>query len=506
MAEILSGLAPARVFHYFEEICGIPHGSDNISPISDYLVRFAKEQGLWYVQEPCGNVIMRKPATAGYEDVPGIILQGHMDMVAVQDADCTIDMMTQGLSLYVESGLIGAKGTSLGGDDGIALAYAMAILEANDISHPAIEFVATINEETGMDGAQALDASVLSNRRLLNIDSEEEGTLLVGCAGGLTARILLPKKTISTQGTKLRLTVSGLQGGHSGTEIHKNRANAILLLAQVVYSLVEEHNVAIVSIFGGTKDNVIPSEATAILCATDGLEETITASVKRQEALLHAAYVTKEPGLALTLVREGGLVSEQNEDEVQEVSAEMVHAFGDEQMQVFSAETTQALLRLLTVLPFGVAAMSADLPGLVETSNNIGILAEEDENLVVATSIRSLIASEKELLFRKIRDIGVLCGATVRRNSEYPGWQYRNDSPLRDICVACYKEQYGEEPIVQTIHAGLECGLLIEKMPDLDAVSLGPNIYDIHTTKERLDIASTERTWKLLLSILAAKE
>ncbi len=482
MSKVLAGLAPQMVFDYFEEICGIPHGSDNIQKISDYLVAFAQKNGLWYVQEPCGNVIMKKPATPGYEDVPTVILQGHMDMVAVKDADCAKDMLTEGLDLFVDGDLIGAKGTSLGGDDGIALAYAMAILASDDIPHPALEFVATINEETGMDGASALDASVLAGRQMLNIDSEEEGVLLTGCAGGLTARLLLPKNTESCIGKAYCVRISGLQGGHSGTEIDKNRANAILLLGRVLRALDGEFGLSIISVQGGTKDNVIPGEAEAVICLNDVQEPIAGQTIERLSAELCNAFAAKEPNLKLnfSMVNEGTY-------------------------QVYDRTTTNAMLNLLMTLPFGVAAMSGELPGLVETSNNVGILREEQDAILVACSIRSLITSEKMALFRKIEAIGKLCGAMVRRNSEYPGWQYRSESPLRDRFVRCYKAQYGEEPVVQTIHAGLECGLFIEKMPDLDAVSFGPNIYDIHTTKERLSIESAERTWRLLLAILGEK-
>lgn len=549
---VLEGLEPAAVLQYFEEICGIPHGSGNIQQISDYLVNFAKAQGLQYVQEPCGNVIIRAEATPGYENKPGVILQGHMDMVAVKDADCTKDMEKEGLDIFLEmpadgaaqkveggnmtgatqrgdsgnvtgaaqkgdaatklpfKGLVGARGTSLGGDDGIAIAMAMAVLADKTIPHPAIDFVATVNEETGMDGAIALDPAHVRERRLINIDSEDEGIFIAGCAGGATLRLRLPIEREDLPGADVyTITLSGLLGGHSGTEIHKNRANAILLMGRVLRSLP---GVRLLFLDGGTKDNAIPVSAKAIVAIptgfaaqgdandtaapgsgktqdsakntaaqdTSGAQDETTLDVSGITAELRNALAGKEDGLSITVEKHEGSMS---------------------RVGVLKADCQEKLLKLLTILPFGPAAMST-LPELVETSDNVGIIRTTEDMVEIATSVRSLIESEKQALIEKITTMSELCGATVSRNSEYPGWQYRMESPLRDLAVAAYREQYGEEPQVLTIHAGLECGLLLEKIPDLDAISMGPQMHDIHTTKERMDIASVERTWRLLLSIL----
>ena len=497
---ILEGLEPASVFQYFEEICGIPHGSGNIRQISDYLVDFAKSHGLSYVQEPCGNVIMHAPATPGYEDVPGVILQGHMDMVAVKDADCAKNMETEGLDLFIENGLIGARGTSLGGDDGIALALSMAVLSDPSIPHPAIDFIATVNEETGMDGAIELDPANVKERRLIKLDSEDEGIFIAGCAGGATLRLRLPIEREDLPGADVyTITLSGLQGGHSGTEIHKNRANAILLMGRVLRSLPD---VRLLFLDGGTKDNAIPVSAKAVVAVqaetsvagggpaangtvSDASENgTSTAlDISAITAELQNALAGKEDGLTITMEKHDGSMS---------------------RVGVLSADCQEKLLKLLAILPFGPAAMST-LPELVETSDNVGIIRTAEDLVEIATSVRSLIESEKQALIEKITTMAELCGATVSRNSEYPGWQYRMDSPLRDLAVSAYREQYGEEPQVLTIHAGLECGLLLEKIPDLDAISMGPQMHDIHTTKERMDIASVERTWRLLKSILGKR-
>ena len=474
-SKILSGLTPEPVFRYFEEISRIPRGSGNTKAISDYLVAFAAEHGLRYVQEPCGNVIMYADATPGYENEPGIVIQGHMDMVAVKDSDCEKDMATEGLDLFTDGTLVGARGTSLGGDDGIALAYAMAVLSDPQIPHPQLDFIATIDEETGMDGAHAIDPAHIRGRRLLNLDSEEEGIFIVGCAGGATLRLHLPLNRERFSGRCYAISVSGLQGGHSGTEIEKNRSNAIMLLARVVRELKKTQNIRLVSITGGTKDNVIPSEATALVAAEAAPDTT---AIEKQ---LKTSLAGKEDGFTIAVAGDGASGS------------------------ALTAASEETLLKLLSLLPFGVQAMSA-LKGLVETSDNVGIIRSDGAEAEIAVSVRSLFEAEKETLCEKIIAIAELMGATVTRNSEYPGWQYRAESPVRERSVEAYRKQYSKDPLVMTIHAGLECGLLLAKLPDLDAISMGPNIYHIHTTKERLDIASVQRTWELLLSVLSMKD
>ncbi len=565
---VLEGLEPAAVLQYFEEICGIPHGSGNIQQISDYLVDFAKAQGLQYVQEPCGNVIIRAEATPGYENKPGVILQGHMDMVAVKDADCTKDMEKEGLDIFLEmpadgaaqkveggnmtdatkkgdsgnvtgaaqkgdaatklpfKGLVGARGTSLGGDDGIAIAMAMAVLADKTIPHPAIDFVATVNEETGMDGAIALDPAHVRERRLINIDSEDEGIFIAGCAGGATLRLRLPVEREDLPGADVyTITLSGLLGGHSGTEIHKNRANAILLMGRVLRSLPGAH---LLFLDGGTKDNAIPVSAKAIVAiptgfaaaqdsekntaaqgdgkAKDGAKNTAAqGDGKAKDGAKNAAAQDNSGAQDETPLDVSGILAElrnalAGKEDGLSITVEK-HEGSMSRVGVLKADCQEKLLKLLAILPFGPAAMST-LPELVETSDNVGIIRTTEDMVEIATSVRSLIESEKQALIEKITTMSELCGATVSRNSEYPGWQYRMESPLRDLAVAAYREQYGEEPQVLTIHAGLECGLLLEKIPDLDAISMGPQMHDIHTTKERMDVASVERTWRLLLSIL----
>ena len=364
---------------------------------------------------------------------------------------------------------------------------AMAVLADKTIPHPAIDFVATVNEETGMDGAIALDPAHVRERRLINLDSEDEGIFIAGCAGGATLRLRLPIEREDLPGADVyTITLRGLLGGHSGTEIHKNRANAILLMGRVLRSLP---GARLLFLDGGTKDNAIPVSAKAIVAIptgfvaaqdTSGAQDETPLDVSGITAELHNALAGKEDGLSITVEKHEGSMS---------------------RVGVLKADCQEKLLKLLAILPFGPAAMST-LPELVETSDNVGIIRTTEDMVEIATSVRSLIESEKQALIEKITTMSELCGATVSRNSEYPGWQYRMESPLRDLAVAAYREQYGEEPQVLTIHAGLECGLLLEKIPDLDAISMGPQMHDIHTTKERMDVASVERTWRLLLSIL----
>lgn len=481
----LKNLQPEKVFRYFEEICGMPHGSHNIRQISDYLTDWAKERGLSCTQEPCGNVIIRVPAAAGYEQAQTVILQGHMDMVAVKDGDCTLDMERDGLELLAEGDYISAKGTSLGGDDGIALAYGLAIADSDDIPHPPLELLFTVNEETGMDGARELDIRNLQGRTLINIDSEEEGTLLVGCAGGARVDISGKTEKVSAEGSRWMVTISGLQGGHSGAEIHKNRENAIAVLARLLDRLSERISYMLADFSGGSKDNVIPSEACAHIFCAASPKDALTALF----AELYAELSVREPDMKLGC---------------EEAEAER-SVCGQEEKQGgegLSADTRDRLLRLLELLPFGVVRMSAAMPGVVETSANIGT-ALVAEQVQITCSVRSMIASARDQLCRQIRLLAEALGYEVCVHSAYPGWQYRQESPLRETMVRVYEEMYGARPAVEAIHAGLECGLFLEKLPELDCVSIGPDILDIHSTKERLCVSSTERVWNYLLRVLA---
>ncbi|MGN0342954.1 MAG: aminoacyl-histidine dipeptidase [Roseburia sp.] len=475
---VLSHLKPERVFHYFEEICGIPHGSYKEQRISDYLVSFAKEHQLEYWQDDLYNVIIVKEAAPGYETVDPIILQGHMDMVCEKESDCNIDFDRDGLKLLVDGDYVKAQGTTLGGDDGIAVAYALAILEAQDIPHPRLEFVCTVCEEVGMEGATGIDVSMLKGHRLLNLDSEEEGIFLASCAGGCTAECILPVNRGKISGELLRIRVLDLVGGHSGTEIHKGRGNACLLLHRVLVELNRQTGIRLVSFDGGSKDNAIPREAEAVVCVQHGqeaqrlVEETVTE--------ITGEYIATEPALRIVTERMKG-----------------------EDREALTVESTASLLTLLAALPNGVQTMSADIPGLVETSLNLGILCLEENALHLFYSVRSSVGSAKEYLLHRMAVVTENMGGRVHYTGKYPAWEYRRDSVFREKMIQIYRELFGTEPKVEAIHAGVECGILAGKLPDLDCISMGPDILDVHTPAERLSISSTERMWRFILAVLA---
>lgn len=479
---VLSNLKPEKVFHFFEEICGIPHGSGNIDGISNYLVRFAKERNLEVIQDDIKNVIIIKEATVGYEQEPPVIIQGHMDMVAVHKPELTIDMTKEPLKLAVDGDRVFAQGTSLGGDDGIAVAYALALLDENSLKHPRLEVVITVDEETGMDGARGIDLSMLKGNRLLNLDSEEEGIFLTSCAGGAGVLCEMAFEPDLQDGCLYEVVIGGLQGGHSGVEIHKERGNANLLMARLLWDLADVE-AGVVKCQGGMADNAIPRETTAILVIPDGKKEPFEERLHRFEKEVAAELATKDPGFRVSVKAKA--------------SGRVVCVAGIE---------LKKAVALLLGLPGGVQAMSADVPGLVETSLNLGVLQINTEKMQAMYAVRSCIESCKEALLKKMEAITYLAGGKFICTGSYPGWAYRVDSPLRDKMIALYEEIYGAKPQVEAIHAGLECGLLASKIEDLDCVSFGPNMYNIHTTEEYLSISSVERVWEYLVRLLEKKD
>lgn len=476
----LCDLEPKDVWKYFEEICGIPHGSGNEKAISDYCVAFAEERGLWVRQDGAWNVIIVKEASEGYEDQEPLILQGHLDMVCEKKPDCDIDFEKDGLRLVVEGDYVRAEGTTLGGDDGIAVAYALAALADGQLRHPRLEVIFTTSEEVGMDGASALDVSMLRGHTVLNMDSEEEGILLAGCAGGLSAGISLLLERERRSGIHAVLDLQGLTGGHSGAEIHKGRGNANRLLSSVLAELRKQAEYRLISIGGGLKDNAIPRSCRAELLFDDEtLLQKAEACCAEAEGRLKREYGETDPELTLTL-----LGKEAQDAEVL-TEASFAHA-----------------MALLTCLPNGVLQMSSDIEGLVQTSLNLGIVGTEERELILRYSIRSSVRAEKEALVEQIRQSVRQEGGIMKTNGDYPAWEYRKDSPFRDDCVRIYRELFGTEPKVEAIHAGLECGILASKIPDLDCVSMGPQMYGIHTTEEKLSISSVERMWKYIRRLI----
>lgn len=474
----LAGLEPAAVFGYFEKLCSMPHGSGNTKIISDYLVSFAKEHGIRYIQDELNNVILFQEGTCGYEDHAPVILQGHMDMVCEKDVDCPIDMEKEGLDVTHDGQCVFAKGTTLGGDDCIAVAYALALLADKTIPHPPLEVVITVDEETGMFGAAGIDLSGLKGRTLINIDSEDEGIFTVSCAGGARGTITLPVQRRAVYGPCVRLTVDGLQGGHSGVEIHKNRANANKVMGELLSRVQKLMPLCITKLVGGAKDNAIPRSCEVTLVAMGMYPERINEIAAQLEAEIREQY---------------------DEPEVK-IAGFDVDALGG---NALTTEDTAKVIALLCAAPNGVQSWSADIEGLVQTSLNLGVVRLDDQ-LRMTFAVRSSVNAEKRELLDKLAELAKFYNAGYSEMGDYPAWEYKKDSVLRDTMVRLYTDLYGQAPQVVAIHAGLECGLLSDKLPGLDCVSIGPNMHDIHTSREKLEIESTRRTWGFLLQILKA--
>lgn len=476
---VCKDMEPKKVFYYFEEICGIPHGSGNVKAISDYCVAFAKERNLTWYQDEQDNVIICKPGTAGYEESEPVIIQGHLDMVCEKDADTVIDFKKEGLRLYVDGDFLKAKGTTLGGDDGIAVAYALALLDSDDLSHPPLEVVFTVDEEVGMLGAESIDLSMLKGKRLLNIDSDEEGIFLTSCAGGLRADCRIPVSYCETSGVRYELKLHGLLGGHSGSEIHKERANAIVTAGRVLKALQDEVGISVVSLQGGLMDNAIPREVVCTLAVESGREQEFSEAVEKWDSVLKKEYKSSDPDIALSLTKAG-----------------------EGCCQAIDNRSLLKVLLFLRNIPYGIQNMSMDIPGLVETSLNPGIMKLNEEEFQVSFSIRSSVTSRKYDLLDQLCFLTEFLGGEITASGDYPAWEYQAESQLRELMTATYRDLFGKEPEIQAIHAGLECGLFSGKIEGLDCISFGPANFDIHTPKERLSISSTERVWRLIVEFL----
>lgn len=493
---VLDNLEPARVFHYFEDICEIPHGSGNIKKISDYLCSFAREHGLKYIQDSVGNVIIYKNAAIGYEDMPGIVIQGHMDMVAVAEAGCTKNLAEEGLSLIIDGDYITADKTSLGGDDGIAVAYALAILES-DLPHPALEVVITVDEEVGMDGAAAIDGRLIKGRQFLNLDNEVEGQIITGCAGGARVSISVPYDVVCVDDSDkknwiyVKLSVSGGLGGHSGIEIDKGRVNANILVGKLYAKLIKKmgDKVSFAGVNGGVADNAIPAESSLTIAVWTQDKEEIFGLIKDIWESEYQPYKQADPNVVINIEEKEELVD-----------------------IILSDSDSNIIASIFEELPNGIQAMSKDVEGLVETSLNLGrIYTNYSENnercLMLQYAVRSSVDEDKRKLIDNMRQIVNRISSTVNVDvaGVYPGWKYRSDSPFRDMCIDIFEKMYGHVPEVEAIHAGLECGFFAEKLDGLDCISMGPNMHDIHSPRERLSISSTQRTWEYVCRILANK-
>ncbi|MDK2799122.1 MAG: dipeptidase [Clostridiales bacterium] len=481
MSNVLSQLEPKLVFKYFEEITRIPRCSGKEKAISDYLVEFAKKHNLEFIQDEVYNVIIRKAPTPGYEQAPTVIIQGHMDMVCEKNKDTVHNFETDPLKLQIKDDMLYATDTTLGADNGIAIAYALAILSSKDIPHPSIEVLMTVEEETGLKGAAALDAKNLKGKLLINLDSEEEGKLLVSCAGGVRTRHILPVIwEIPNKGLiPYLIRIKGLKGGHSGMDIHKGRGNANKLMGRLLNDLSFSFNYFIKEINGGSKMNAIPREADAIILIDPANSSKLQSKIDEWHTIFKNELRVSDPGITIQL--------EKIQDDV---------------AKVFSKETKDKAIASLVLIPNGVQSMSMDIKGLVESSTNLGVVTTTEKTISFESAIRSSVKSLKYNILHQSKKIASVIGAEFIADSDYPEWQYQPDSKLREICERVYKEKFGVNPKIIAIHAGVECGLLKEKKENLDMISFGPDMYDVHTPKEHLSISSTQRTWEYLLAVL----
>jgi len=494
----INELSPSEVFSYFQEICAIPHGSGNTGMIADYCLEFAKLHGLKARKDAADNVVIFKAGTSGYEGCEPVILQGHLDMVCEKEPDCDIDMSVQSIRACTDGKMVWADGTTLGADDGIAVAFILAVLASDTIAHPPIQAVLTSDEEIGMLGARDLDTSELTAKRLINIDSESEGILYVSCAGGVRAECDIPVVYEDAVGwlsggeqddnasdaagngqVCFEVKISGLAGGHSGVEIHKQHTNAIRLLASLLSHANGAADFRLVSLSGGGKENAIPKEAKAVVSVRSCDATTFEQSIKESAAVWMQEISATEPHAKIEL-------------EKTDIAAD----------KVLNSYSTANVIYALWLSPNGVYRMSQEINGMVQTSLNLGTAYLEDDKLVYKYLIRSNTAAGKKLLLERVNAFVKHLSGNVVTMSDYPAWEYKSDSQLRKICVESFTNVYGHEPEVTSIHAGLECGILAGKMPGVDMISFGPTLESVHTPDECMDVASVERTWEYLMEIL----
>ena len=472
----------SRVFHYFREISAIPRGSHHTKAISDHLVEFAKEKGLEYAQDEANNVIIAQKASEGCENAEPIALQGHIDMVLASEPDKEIDMLTEPVTIIEDGDWMKADGTTLGADNGIAVAMMLAALEDETLQHPYLECIFTSDEEVGLIGATSIDLSVLKSRRLLNLDSESEGVFCAGCAGGAEVVCRMPIKWKSRAGKVLKLKVAGLRGGHSGAEIHIGSANANVLMARMLLGLYEEFPFRLISMSGGDADNAIPTNSAASILLDKNADE------EKVEALFRG-------------------IAEEMELEYKVTDPDMTWSTGWEEtdsVKAASKKNTAVLIGYLVSLPNGVTHMSPVIREMPQTSLNMGIVRTSKDGLKLEFMVRSSVNSQTSYLCDRLVCITKGFGGNPEIRSSYPAWEYRNDSPFRDLAVKTYTELTGQEPGVEIIHAGLECGILAGKVEGLDCISAGPDLENVHTVRERMRISSVENVWAFVLELLRA--
>lgn len=475
---MLENLKPARVFKYFEEICSIPHGSGDMEKIADYCVEFAKSHALEYKRDSANNVVIYKNATMGYENVEPVILQGHLDMVCQQTEDRNIDFSTDGLDIFVDGDFVKARGTTLGADNGIAVAMVLAILENDEYKHPRIEAVFTTDEEIGMVGATKLDMSLLSAKKMINIDSEEERAVTVSCAGGSDFKVSLPINRVKKSGTEVTIVLKSLKGGHSGIEIDKGRVNANILAGRFLNCMANAVDFDIISIDGGDKGNAIPNLCRIKLCVNDA-EKFVNEAEKELEIIKNE-------------------IAEREND-----FAPIINVGESAEFDVFENELKHNLIFALLCTPNGIIEMSTSIKGLVETSLNLGILATSEKEITMLFTLRSNKKSAHTALENKLKGFFGTLPCTIEASGHYPPWEFKENSELQGLYIDTYKEITGIEPSVEAIHAGLECGIFYSAIEGLDCISIGPDLFDVHTVNEKMSISSTEKIFNVLINLLA---
>ena len=477
---VLESLEPKKIFRFFEELTRIPRGSGNEKEVSDYLVAFGKERNLEVIQDKAYNVIIKKPGTAGYENSPAVILQGHMDIVCEKNQDTVHDFEKDPIKLVIDGDFIKGSGTTLGADNGVALALAMGMLDSSDLSHPPLEALFTVDEEVGMGGAMALDPANLSAKRLVNLDVGPEGQFYAGCAGGIRHKFSVPIEWVDADAgyEAFELKIRGLKGGHSGGLIHLELGNSNKLLGRALDMINRDCSLLVADVSGGAKDNAIPREADAVIAVKTGDVEKLKAIVKELAATYKKEFRKSDPDVEITLD-----------------SASMPN-------KVFSKKTTDTAIKAYMLLPSGMIAKSLDIEGLTETSTNLGVVGSDGNEILFTNATRSAVVSKKTHIRHQIAMLAELLGAKYEEVSEYPAWEFNPDSRLRDVALATYKELTGEEPKLTATHGGLECGVFCEKMPGVDVVALGPTAFGAHTPEERLSISSFARTWEFVKKLL----
>lgn len=479
--QVLNGVAPERVWHYFKEISAIPRCSQHEQKIQEYLKNFAESHNLVYKTDAIGNIVIKKAGTRGYEASPVVVLQGHMDIVCEKNSDTEHDFLNDPIKLKVDGDWLTADGTTLGADNGIALAMALAILDSNDVEHGPIEALMTVDEESGLTGAMELDTSILDGRILVNLDSEEEGTFYIGCAGGVTTTGWIPIEWSPTPHDYLhyKLSITGLKGGHSGGDIHEHRGNAIKFAARIIWNLLEKVDVRIGTLKGGGLHNAIPRESFVSFVVPKAQQEHMSSIFEKLKENIIEEYKDIEPKIRIQL------------DDA-----------GPSPAKVLSPKATFKTINSLYMMPHGVDEMNRSIPDLVETSTNLASVELQDHEVKVLTSQRSSMISKRDNMANRITAVLRCPGARVSYSSIYPAWTPDPNNPLIPIFREAYKRLSGQDPQVLAIHAGLECGVIGDKYPDMTMISFGPDLSEVHTPNERLNIPSVERTWKLLLEVL----